>query len=98
VWLADGPSNTTAIVIAVITGVFTLSAAVVTSLWLFKGSARNTDAEGHKSWDQRVDAELTALRARCAALEQANDILQTKLMRARWVLIYHKIDPDELDR
>jgi hypothetical protein len=98
VWLADGPSNTTAIVIAIISGVATIAAAVLTSLWLFRGTARSADVAREKNFDDRVDAELTELRARCAALEQANDTLQTKLMRARWVLIYHKIDPDELDR
>jgi cell division protein FtsB len=96
--LADGSSGTTTVIVAVAGGFFTVLVAIVTGLLTFRSSARSTDAEREKNFEAQVDAEMVRLRARNAALEQAVDQLQTKILRARFLLVEAKIDPAKLDQ
>lgn len=89
-WLSSGSTSATEVFGVAVGGVATVFAAVAAGWFALRGSARNTDAEREKNFDERVDAELAALRAENAALK-------VRVERARYQLAVHNINPNLID-
>lgn len=88
--LSTDSSSVTGVIGLVAGGVLSVVAAVASGLLALRGSARNTDAERERNFDERVDAEMALLRAE-------NTAMRAKLDRARYELIKRRIDPSILD-
>ena len=94
---AAGSSAVGTVLVPIIGAAITVLAAVVTGLFTLRGSTRSTDAQREKDFDDRLDKEISHLRAENGRLEALVDQQQAQLARARWLLASHGVDPGALD-